>query len=594
MSYISELANKKFTGNVVVKFIGEYFAIRLPDSGLSIDPVQAQTVKSLVLNPTSVDLKRVSQTISNYSFKLVDKSNVLTGYVRDRADALVNQEVEVWIGRTGVAMDFSQYFKLPIVKIKKVQHAGNEYYFTCTESTDRMRQPVFELNAKTDAAVTNSTTTFTLQTDITDWPSSGFGVIDNEVFSWAAKNNGLKQISGILRGLKGTSDVAHSRGATVRQAYEVTDNPIDILLKLLISNGGGGTYDAYLDGLGISQNLIDITEIENLRDTIFDTQQYNFLLYDINNTLQFLEREILMPCNLRFKISENSKISLALLDQAIFGSAPNSIDENTIASYPQWEVDDNKIVNVIELDWDYNEATRSYSEKTIFKNAQSILDFGERDPFKLSFKGLRSSLNGLAILEDNAQRFLERFGTPNPEISFKTQIDKHLLNIGDKVLVQSSQIPTAAGNLQFATELEVISRGINFETGDVNFKLAFTSYSGIRGCYIAPSDRISTAINQKTITVPAGRGDCYSVGWKMVLWNEVTQSYTADPENEIVSIVGDTITFQNNFSTTLIPTTHRIKFADYDLVSQDQKRYCFISDSGLNFSDDTSTYRILF
>jgi len=80
----------------------------------------------------------------------------------------------------------------------------------------------------------------------------------------------------------------------------------------------------------------------------------------------------------------------------------------------------------------------------------------------------------------------------------------------------------------------------------------------------------------------------------MVLWNEVTQSYTADPENEIVSIVGDTITFQNNFSTTLIPTTHRIKFADYDLVSQDQKRYCFISDSGLNFSDDTSTYRILF
>lgn len=594
MSYQTELAEKKFQGNVVVRFVGQYFAIRTPDSGLSIPTDQEKTIRGLVLNPTSVDLKRVNQTIASYSFKLIDKNLIVTNYVRDRADALVNQEVEIWIGRSGVNMDFSEYFKLPIVRIKKVTHNGNEYSFSCTESTDRMRKPVFDLNAKTDAAVSNATTTFTLQTDITDWPSSGYAKINAEIFSYASKNNALKQISGILRGLKNTTAASHDRGSTVSQVYEVTDNPLNILLKLLISNGGGGTYDTYIDGLGIPNALIDITEIENLRDTIFDTQQYNFLLYGITNTLTFIEKEILQPCNLRFKVSENSKISLALLDQSIFGEAPESIDESTISTYPQWDVDDNKIVNVLQVEYDYHEGNRAYSEQIEYRNDQSILDFGERDPYKLSFKGIRASLNGAAIVQDNAQRFLERFGTPNPEISFKTHVAKHLTNIGDKVLVSSSQIPTAAGTLNFATELEVISRGINFETGDVNFKLAFTSYSGIRGCYIAPSDSILTVVNQKTIILPAGRGDCYAVGWRMVLWNNTTKSYTADPYNEIESIVGDTITFVNNFTTTLTAGTHRIKFVDYDDATQDQKRYCYVSDSGANFNDGASTYRILF
>ena len=594
MTYSQSLTEKKYQGNVVIRFIGEYFAIRLPDSGLSIPTEQQRTIQSVIVNKTSVDLKRVNQTISNYSFKLVDRANILTALVRDRADALLNQEVEIWVGRSNVEMDFSDYFKLPKVRIKKVEHSENTYFFSCTEATDRMNKPVFNVTGKLSGSILSGTTTFTLQEDITSFPVTGTGKIDNEFFSWSGKDNTLKQLTGVLRGLKGTTAVAHDLGANISWVYDVTDNPINILLKLLISGSGGGTYDSYPSGLAIPESLIDITEIENLRDTIFLGQQFSFSLYNINKTLDFLENEILLPCNLRFRVSADSKISLALLDQAVFGLSPNSIDESSIASYPKWDVDDNKIVNVVEVQFDYDEGLNQYQTVKTFKDAQSILDFGERSPYRLKFKGIKTSLAGVSIIQNNIERFLLRFATPNPEISFKTHIDKHLLNVGDKTLVQSSQIPTEAGTLQFASDLEIISRGINFETGDVNFSLAFTSYTGIRGCYISPSDYITTVINQKTITVPAGRGDCYSVGWNLVLWNETTQSYESDPFNTIESIVGDTITFANNFSTTLQAGVHRLKFVDYDDATQDQRRYCYVSDSGLNFDDNSSTYRVLF
>jgi hypothetical protein len=593
-NYETELLSKNFRGNVIIRFIGQYFAIHEPDSGLTIGAPYNTCVKSLIVNPTQVDLRRANQTIANYSFRLVDKANVITALVKERGDALVGQEVEIWIGRITGSFDFSDYFKLPMTKIKKIQHSENAYYISVGETTDRMRKPVFDLNNKLAGSILDSSTTLTLAQDITDLPSSGTCKIESEFISWSGKDNTLKQLTGLLRGLKGSTAAAHGIGQNFLWVYDVTDNPLDILLKLLISDGGGGAYDVYPSGLGIDQNLIDTTAIEAIRDSLFLGEQFSYSLYNITDCLKFIEDEILLGCNLRFVTSSNSKISLAVLDQSVFGDAPNSMDEDTISSYPSWEVDDNEIVNVIEVQWDWDEGTQTYNKISTYRNEDSITTNGERDTYKIKLKGPKDSLDGQAIIDDRTDRFLERFGSPNPKISFKTQIDKHLIEVGSKVLVQSSQIPFVSGTLQFATELEVVSRGINFETGDVTFKLAFTSYSDIRPCYIAPSDLVDTVIDQRTITVVAGRGDAYTAGWKMRLWDSTAIGYTADAVNEIESIAGDTITFKDAFVTTLVAGQHRIKFADYDDATLDQRRYCFISDDGNDFDDGSATYKITF
>lgn len=594
MSYITEVENKKFVGNVVIRMIGQYFAIRQPDSGLVIPDANNMTIKDIVVNPTQVDLKRVSQTIASYSFRIVDKAGVITAITGDRADALLNQDVEIWIGRTTGSFAFSDYFKLPITKIRKVSHDGNDYSFSTNETTDRMNKPIFNLQNKLSGSILSGTTIFTVQDDLSTWPTSGMGKLDNEFFSWTGVDLTLNQLTGVVRGEKTTIPVAHDLGTTIYWVYDVTENPINIFLQLLISGGGGGVYDVLPSGLGISENLIDINALETLRDFTFASEQYQLTLYNISDTLKFLEEEILLSCNLRLITTDQSKIGLALLDQSVFAGTPNAITEDDITSYPKWEVDYNKIINNIVIQWDYNETTQVYENVSPYSDADSIAAFGESKPYELKFKGIRASLDGQDIVDDRAFRLLERFKTANPEISFKSHLAKHLINVGDKVLVSSSELPSATGTLQFATELEVISRAINFITGDVNFRLAYTSYSGIRGCYIAPSDRISTVINQKTITVPAGRGAYYTVGWKMRLYDRVGIVYFADLVNEIVSIVGDTITFQNDFVTTLVPSVQIIRFAEYDDATQDQHRYCFVAPAGNNFNDGSAPYRVLF
>jgi hypothetical protein len=286
-AYETQLLNRKFRGNVVIKFAGIYFSINSPDSGLVVLSPFNQAVKSLVIAPTQVDLKRANQTIANYSFKIVDKEGVLTDLTKERANALMGQTVEIWIGRITGSFDFADYFKLPISVIKKISHEENAYHFSSQETTERMNVPVFELSDKLAAGVSSGTTTFVLDTGVADWPTAGTGKVDDEFFSWTGKVVGTKQLTGVVRGEKTTTPVSHNLGATVYRVYDVSDNPINILLKLLISNGGGGAYDVYPDGLGISPTLIDVTAIEAIRDSIFVGETFSYSLYNITNALNF-------------------------------------------------------------------------------------------------------------------------------------------------------------------------------------------------------------------------------------------------------------------------------------------------------------------
>ena len=166
--------------------------------------------------------------------------------------------------------------------------------------------------------------------------------------------------------------------------------------------------------------------------------------------------------------------------------------------------------------------------------------------------------------------------------------------LGEKPYVETTHIPTTAGDLNFGDNLELISKAINEQTGDVVLKLQFNAFTGLRACFIAPSDTLATVVNQKTITVGAGRGENYRAGWIMKLYDNVARDYAAAETNEIESVSGDTIVFVNDWVTTLVATTHRMMFADYNQVSDQQKKFCFISDDGNNFTDGKKAFVISF
>jgi hypothetical protein len=585
--------NKNYQGNVVVLIDGIYYSIRQPDSGLVIPSDQARSIISLTVNPTSVDFKKANQTISSYSFRILDKNLVFSKGFENNETLFMGKEVRIWIGRSSVGMDFSNYFELPRVFIQKISHADNSYNFSCKDSTDTMIRDVFNLQTLLQADIFVGTTAFLVSSTEGSGPS-GFLKLDDEIVSYSAKT--ATQFQGIIRGEFGTIPVEHKFGTDIFELFELSGNPIDIALQIWTSTGLGtnGPFDVLPKGLGIDQSLIDVAEMVQLRDDFFSGDVWNLFAYDIDNTLRFMEDEIFQGTGTRLVANSNNKISLTLLDQAGFDEASsNPIGEDTIDAYPNWSVDIKDVISTIEISYDFDESTQNYLYKQTFFDANTEANFGKIKPLSIKLKGVRDLLSGNIIINALGQRLLSRFSSARPEIEISTQIDRSLLNVGDKVLLTSSQIPSGSGSLSFADSLEIVSRSINYLTGDVKFKLQFTSYAGVRGSYIAPCTSLLSVTSQSIVTFPAGRGDSYETGWKVRLFNKSTFSYEPDPINTIMNIDGDVITFANPWTTPVDSLIHAIRFADYNQVTDSQKKYSFVGKlSGANFDDDSGPYKI--
>lgn len=589
-SYSSELPSKAYVPNVVIRFMGDYYSIRQPDSGLTVDADKNGTVTSLNLNPTQIDPFKATTAINTNSFKILDKAGVLSSKFASNPQIFQGELCEIWIGRVNVSMAFSEYYKCTDTYISKVSKQDAAYTFQSKEAKDKLSSGAFSLSQKLAVDILAATTVITLQ-DASLLPSSGLFKLNDEYISYTSiiGNN----LQGCIRGEHGSTPTDHELGDSIYIAEVIQDNPITLLLQLLISSGGTGTYDVLSDGAGLDESLIDVTEFEDIRDNYYSTITYKFILNNIESLKKFIEDEILFPNGLRLRSNNNSKIGLAVLNKPILNIDAPTIDHDEMTKSPQYSVDDTKITNRISIEWNYDDKTNKYLNISLYTDTDSITQFGETKILALKFKGIKESLSGQAIVDEIAASFFRRFSFPKPMISTSTHMSSSEWLLGEKPELQSVHIPNSDGELNFADSVEVVQRAINQDTGDVKFQLSFTEFTGIRLCFLAPSDTVTVVNSQSSIDVGAGRGDNYRTGWVMRLYNNTTRDYEDVQENIINTISGDTITFTNNWTTTLT-TSHRIMFADYNSVTVQQKKFCFMSNLSNNFSDGKPPYQIVF
>jgi hypothetical protein len=597
LSYLDALPNKKFVPNIIIRVKSVYLSIRQPDSGLVVLPQYNGLVTQVNVNPTAIDPFRASTSVNNYSVTLLDKSNVISLLFNDDPKFFQGELVEIWIGRVNATgnpdnnMPFSEYYKLPDVFVNKVSKQENRYTFNAIEARDRLSTGAYQQATKLANSILFNTTVITLQST-SGFPLTGTVQIENEFISYAGISG--NNLTGCIRGEESSTPEGHPESEDVFLVQILEANPIDLILQLLISSGGGGPYDVLPDGGAIDESLIDIAQFEQIRAEFFSTYTFKLIIGNLTSLKKLIEDELLFPLGLRLRGNNNSKIGLALIDRNIFDIDVPILDHGNITKNPDFSVDDTKVVNRLRISWDWSDTLKQYLKTSEFENAESIAEFGQTAFTDLRFKGIRDSLAGASIVNDIQLLFLSRFSFPRPQISVSSQMSASYLNLGDKSELITTLLPNSAGELNFVSTLEVISKAVNFTSGDVRFGLSFTSFSGVRSCYIAPSDVILTFSDQRTVTVGAGRGDCYRRGWKMRLFSLNTDDYTLDAINEIESVVGDVITFKNDWSTILTNNEYRIKFADYDDVTEQQKRFCFISAGSDDFSDNRPPYQITF
>jgi hypothetical protein len=292
---------------------------------------------------------------------------------------------------------------------------------------------------------------------------------------------------------------------------------------------------------------------------------------------------------------KGGKISITVLDSVDSNAVAEEIDEATIRKTPGWSISGDHILNKIIVSWAWSEGLQKYTRTSEFTDADSIALYGEKSPYELKIKGPQVADSGGAIVTDRASRLLNRFATPRAEVNLISHFSRFFIELGDDVLVSHRFLPQEGGTLGFSGLMETLSKSVGALEQDANirWKLAFTSYSGIRIGKISPSPTFTIG-DQSTITVPATIGLCYKIGYRVRLWDALTNSYEADPVNEITGISGDTLTFGTPWVTTL-GAEHLLFFADYDQVNEDQKaRFAFVSpDSNVFLSDSSKAYEIV-
>jgi len=155
----------------------------------------------------------------------------------------------------------------------KLSDNGKKINFSIEHPLSHIRDNIFgKPSSILTSNITAASTSLTIE-DASDFPSSGYVKIDNELIKYTGKSS--NQLTGLTRGAYDTTATTHSgkssntSGAKVIfvKVYNAGETLINVLLHILCSTGKGtnGSYDILPEGCGlaISQDFIDFDSFTN-------------------------------------------------------------------------------------------------------------------------------------------------------------------------------------------------------------------------------------------------------------------------------------------------------------------------------------------
>ena len=591
MSFTTELLNSKFTLNVVIEMGGEVYARFQPDSGIVI-PDENLIVGAVRLQPLSVDIRDVKTSLSSNTFELLDKDALITVRIGASTNQLLNEAVVIKVGFITGSFDFADYKLFSTGLTTSLSRKQNIYSFTSREN-QAIQGEIFIRGDELSATLTETEEDDIFLTDVSQFFNQGTVQINQEFIVFTARDTILNKLTGLTRGTLNSTAVEHAANEPVFQGFEIEENPLTILLQILISPGGGTVYDVLPDGLGINANLVDVAGIEQLAIDNFGAtlgvagitggDTYRFFLANTGNALRFFEAEILAATNTRF-IQREGKIALALLDQAVAGPANVTINEDTIIGTPTYKLGTDRLINRIEINWNFSPGLNRFSRTNVFEEEESQTIFDTVKTLTFNFKGIQADLNGFNIIRERADRLLARLSTSQADIRATTLFSNAEINVGDEINLVHRYLPDEGGTLGISDTLEVISRGFDLNKGTVKYSLAYTSFTGLRIGVIAPTEVVVSVTANDVFDIRAGAGVCFKVGFCIIINGE---------ERTIINIATDTLTVNSPFTTINIGDT--VKFCDIDKQSAEQSAlFASIADGDTFIFDGSKAYAITF
>ena len=280
-----------------------------------------------------------------------------------------------------------------------------------------------------------------------------------------------------------------AQSATEGSPFTISGNILTVILQLGMSTGNGNnnaTYDVLTaaQGAGISQDLFDVSDIEDVRGNYMGSDDCSFTFTESQRSfLDWILKEGAMAFGVAPIIRGDGTISFRAVESGVYPTATiTDLGTSNIitGSIPPFELDNERIRNQIRILYDWNSSTEVFDSDSgsTYQNADSIALYGLRE-LVIESKGIASATVAARV----ATRILTYLGNGAPPVKLKGFNALAALENGELVTITMDRIipDLEAATYGMATKRGAIEvRGFNPGArsggGEVELDVALTSY----------------------------------------------------------------------------------------------------------------------
>jgi len=320
--------------------------------------------------------------------------------------------------------------------------------------------------------------------------------------------------------LESTFGVAPGDLLSITDAIELSNNVVDAIVTE-VGRLEGGSYIIVNDtliqeisttakisiksqfntlpiGLGMRPSEVDVAQHLFVRDTFLSSFTLDIFTEEINNTKDFLDREIYKPMSC-YSVPRKGRSSVVIHSAPLADYELITFDRNSVTNPDRLKVQrsiSKNFYNTVLYQYDYDPITRKYITPKRYEDTASlelIPDVGVR-PYEVVSRGLRTSENAGVLSELSATRWLDRYHRGAEFINgirtnFRTA---YRLEIGDNVLVDYRDLKLSdfktgsrSGTIKV---MEVVNKVVDNATGEITIDVVNTvfEFDGRFG-YISPA-----------------------------------------------------------------------------------------------------------
>lgn len=384
---------------------------------------------------------------------------------------------------------------------------------------------------------------------------------------------------------KGTDAVKWTQRKVFRNATEsapvvIQGNPLNIFMAILTSTGNGtnGSYDWLdaTDGLGIDSTLVNISNIEAVRDEYYRgaSNYMKFTRTDSIKSKDFIEKQICKPLNLYWFINGSGQIDVVPFRIPFSSDDLNTFDQDDIIGDPEFDANFSSLIN--ELEFSYNHDGDDYQNIVYYADATSISNRGPgKSVLEIKSEGFDTDYVGTDLIERRKKRVFSRYAAPPPKITFETFYNKWPIEIGEIVKFSHPRMPDISdGTIGLDNELmEVVGREPLWGKGRVKWTLLWTGFHLGTYSKIAPSGTVVSGVSNTQFTMSAADCAKFTSGWEIVIQDSKARQKGSNVT--ITDITGTTVTIDSLGQTPVAGDL--VRFADYsDCTTVQQTNYMFV------------------